>query len=292
MTQYPRTPARVTVWRPRPDPTSTAGEFFAAVTPNAVQIVGARVQFSIKKSLRKHPNPAEIRITNLTPETMAEFKPRPLRIALEAGHAGQLRQLFVGDVHYAQPYRQGPTVELRVQAKDGGRAYQWAQVDRSLAARTSLIDAVREVAAAMGLSLPVSVERHPGLRAAVVAHGLALVGRASDQMSLLLDPLGLGWSIQDGALQVLGPSDVRPGDAILIDEAAGMIGSPEWSPPTKAGAKPRVTVRVLLFPELAPGRTIEIRSEFVRGRYRIEDVTHTGDTFGPTWTTEAQGIPL
>ena len=85
---------------------------------------------------------------------------------------------------------------------------------------------------------------------------------------------------------------VAPGEAIRIDQAAGMIGSPDVAPPSKPGKKPTITVRCLLLPEAKPGGLVDIVSRTVTGLHRLRDITHTGDTHGEDWTTAMEVTAL
>jgi hypothetical protein len=273
--------ARLTIAKPR------AGSFFST-EPNAVEVENLQVRFEIKKSLKSTPNPATLTITNLAESTRDELAKLPQVAILEVAYGdAELERIFIGDVFYVGHEWAGPTVETKLQAHDGGRAYAHARVTQSLKAGSVVLEGVKAAAAALGLKLPPPVLTMPQLQQAATA-GLALAGRASDELSRLLTPFGLGWSVQDGNLVVLADSGVRPGQAILIDEAAGMIDTPKWSTPSKPGQRPTLAVDCLLFPEVAPGNTIQVKSRTANGLFKVTDVTHTGDTMGGDWMTSIE----
>lgn len=268
--------ARVTVWTPRPDPTTRLGAFFGAVVPNALVIEDPlRIEWQVQKDGKSQPNRATIKVNNLAESSRAELGTLPKRLLLEVGYRGQLRRLASGDVTYASHEKDGPTWTTTIVVGDGSRAYRFAEVNRAMAAGTTALEAVRQVAAAMGLELPAAVEARTDLRRQFTS-GLSIVGRAAAEMSRLLAPFGLAWSIQDGELAILDEVSTRPGDALVLDEAAGLIGSPAMAPPAKPGARPVMSARCLLYPELAHGRLLQVRSLTVNGRFRVESVTHTG----------------
>lgn len=283
--------ARLTIVKPRPDPRTGIGAFFGIEPTNALEIDGLRVQFEIKKSLGATPNSCAITVTNLAEATRAELAVSPLVAILEVGYGtGELRRLFAGDVFYVAHDLDGADWTTRLQLHDGGRAYAHARVVTSFKAGTTILAAVKAAAAALQVKVPPAVETLPALQRATTA-GLTLAGKASDEMSRLLTPFGLGWSIQDGALVVLtegGRSGIRPGEAILLNEAAGMIGSPKWGNPPKPGQKPPLSVRHLLFPELSPGGLVQVQSRTANGNFKLTDVTHQGDTEGGDWLTSVE----
>ncbi len=282
---------RVTLSKPRPAPQSKVGAFFGNLMPNGLEVETLRVRFEVKRSLSSTPNTATVVISNLAPASRAFVTEKPLVISLEAGHAGALRRLFVGDVIYAASKPVGPDIETTIQASEGGRAFLHARVNRSFAGGVPAIQAIKDAAAAMGLSVPADVVARIDLQQKF-QQGVTLAGRVSDELSRLLAPFGLGWSVQDGELQILDENTVlRPNQAILIDQAAGLIGSPEVAPPSKPGKKPTITLSCMLLPEARPGTQVKIVSRTVNGFHRIKEGTHKGDTHGSgsdSWTTSME----
>ena len=281
--------ARLTIVRPRPDPSTGAGSYFGTQRENALVIERLRIQFSIKKSLGKKPNAGELTITNLAEATRDQLAATPLVAILEVGYGdAELRRLFAGDVLSVTHDYDGTEWTTTLQAHDGGRALAHGRVRVGYRARTPALAVLREVARSLGLRLPRDTENLPALQQALTA-GASLSGRASEELSRLLEPLGLGWSIQDGDLVVLPERGIRPGEAILIDEAAGMIGSPKWGSPPKPGQRPPLSVECLLFPELEPGREVQVKSRTANGQFKVTAVEHAGDTEGGDWKTAIEG---
>ena len=122
--------------------------------------------------------------------------------------------------------------------------------------------------------------------------GASLSGLAHREVSRLLAPFGLTWSIQDGRLQIFAETTVRSGEAWRIDVASGMLGSPEWSSPPSKGKKPNVVARCQLFPQLTPGDRVELSSSTISGVFKLESVSHKGDTRDRDFETELEGSPV
>ena len=283
--------ARLTIWTPRPDPTTRLGAFFGAVVPNALVVENLRITWSVKKDGTSKPNAATISINNLAETSRAEVGRLPKRMALEVGYNGRLRQLWVGDLTHATHDKDGVTWTTTLVGADGSRAFKHAIVNRSLVAGTTVLQAVREAATALGLQVPAAVTTRTDLAKQFV-NGVALFGRAAAEMTKLLEPLGLSWSIQDGELVILDPVAVRPGDALVLDQPAGLIGSPSLGAPDKPGGRPKLSARCLVYPEIQPGRLLAVRSLTVNGRFRCEAVTHTGCNMDGDMMTELEAKPL
>lgn len=305
---------RVTVSKP-------SGYFDPGV--NAITITGLRVRFEAKKSLQTSCNTANVIISNLGSNERAQFQSKPLHVLVEAGYDGQLQRLFSGDVRWSNSQPVGADWETRLELADGDRAWRHARVNRSFRAGVTLRDALKDVTKSMGLTLPADVLALPGLRKPFTA-GLSLSGPARNELTRLLAPLGLAWSIQDGKLQILSADGTVTGTAARIAQTTGMVGSPEIAAPKlsrkrstgdpiqdkirgaptdpsdpsfalngrRGTIRPFLTVQHLLYPGLRPGSRILLDSLTAKGLFKLTEVTHSGDTHGADWHTRMEAVPV
>jgi hypothetical protein len=264
------------------------GDYFARV--DTTRITGLRISFSVVRTLDREPNDCSISVWNLNATTRAQLQARPLIVTLDAGHDGRLERVFSGDLYWvSDPPKLGSAdQETRLQVKDGGRAYQHARVLRSYAGGVTVRAALADVARSMGLALKLTSAAEAALRAQF-AGGTVLDGPSRDQMSRLLAPYDLRWSIQDGQLIVLGAKEFRASQPVKVSQETGMIGSPEEGVPDKEGEQPVITVRALLQPRSLPGDVVHVFSRRIRARIRADRVAHDGDTHGDTWQTTWEG---
>lgn len=276
---------------------TTADRFFVTETAQTV-ITGLRVQFRIERHLNSEPNTCAVTITNLAPETRAELQLDGTVVSIAAGHDGVARHLFTGDVKRAPSVRDGADRHTQILLADGVRAYAQARAQRSYRAGTPVLTVLRDAASSMGLLLPKELESSSELRASFAA-GYALEGATRDELTRLLAPFGYTWSIQDGKLQILRDDQVAPGAERLISsgpDGSGMIDVPTFAFPKatkkRGSRKPVLTVANLLYPELVPGCAIRVISEEVNGRFKLDTVTHEGDTHGDGWTTTMEAKSL
>lgn len=262
------------------------GKFFGE-RPNAVVITDLRVRFMVEKNLRSEPNTADVTITNLSAQSRSEVQARPLYVRLDAGFDGTLERLFTGDLRWATSSLERVDWDTKLQLGDGDRAFRYGRVNRSFEGGVSAHTAITETAKAMGLTVKISDAAARELRAQF-AGGLALTGAAQTELTRLLTPFGMSWSVQDGALQILRPDEHRANAAIVVSQAEGMIGSPEYGAPPKKHSKPILSVSVALNPRMIPGGRISVDSRNVKGIFRIERVVHRGDTHGDEWQTDLE----
>jgi hypothetical protein len=253
---------------------------------NAVVVTDLRVEFRVDKSLSSEPNTCSITVYNLAERTRSLLQDKPTLIRLDAGYEGSMSRLFVGDLVFSESMRTTADWESRLQVADGSRAYK-ARVNRGYARGVQARDALREIAQAMGTSPPRNIEGASELLSSYSA-GLVLDGPAHSALTKLLGAHGLEWSIQDGHLQILRPNDVRPDQAVLVSQETGMIGTPEHSAPKENGGKPTLSVQTLLDPRIHPGGRIALREP---GRlYKVERVSHTGDSHAEAWETHVEAV--
>lgn len=245
-----------------------------------------RVTFDIEKTLKKDPNSAEITVYNLAERTRFRFQEKPLHVRLDAGYDGFLERVFSGDLRWAESRHEGVDWETRMQLGDGDRAVRFGHVSRSFKGGVTIRTALTEAAKEMGFTLPNSVTASD--TAGQYVSGLSLHGNAGDELTRLLTPLGLAWSVQDGRLQILNERTTRPGEALLIAQDTGMIGTPEYGAPEKKGKPPVLTFRTLLKPALMPGGKVKLETTSINGVFRVERVRHSGDTHGEDWTSEVE----
>lgn len=272
----------------------------ARATIGALEVEGLRVQFKVAKSLQQEPNKLEVSIWNLSRDTRGKLteavEKQSAPVVVEAGYAAAAgspattEELFKGDARLISHVRQGPDWVTRLQSGDGAKAYKSARMVASFAPGTKRGTVIEEAAKSLGLPLGNLKERikahdFKGALTEFVG-GFAAAGKTATQLTELLDPLGLGWSIQEGQLQILGEKDTTSAQPIVLSPESGLIGSPEL------GDQGVVKVKSLLQPGIRPGRRIELDAESLQGLFRVERVTHSGDTHGADWYSEAELKPL
>jgi hypothetical protein len=260
---------------------------------NGIEITDLRIEFDVKRDLSKHPNSCSIKITNLGKTARTALSKKPLSVVLEAGYDGVTRVLFTGDMIFGASTLDGSDWTTLIQCGDGDRVNASARINRSYDSGTPVKDILKDIAKSMGQVLPSSVLNARDLDTQV--QGYAAFGSSTDQLSRLLTPHGYTHSIQNGKLQILKVVETTGGtrDEYLLDEAAGIIGSPEFGSPPRNGKAPHVTVNMLLYPELRPGARARVRSLAIPdSSFKIESVSHKGDTHGQPWTTSCELKPI
>lgn len=252
---------------------------------NAITVTDLRCAFSIEKDLKPHPNACTLSIWNLSDQTRYNLQESGLLIEVLAGYDGDLRRVFSGDVLYAFSERQDGDWITKIQLGDGLRAYNFARITKTYPSGTTYRTIVQDIATAMNLKLPNVTGTDLTKQ---ISGSVSLHGPAHQELTRFLDPHRMDWSIQEGQLVILRSTDILAGEALVISEDNAMVGSPTYGNPDKKGKSPVLTVSCLPYPEVSPGRTIEVQSRDIHGQFRVEKVKHTGDTFGDDRKTTAE----
>lgn len=279
--------ARVTVWEPKPD------SFFADPNAtNAIEIEQLRVTFNIVRTAKREPDTCEFSITNGSETTRGAFARKPACARIEAGYDGDLRTLFIGDLIYASSRLEGTDWVTTAQLGDGMRGFANARIAQTFNAGVTVLEALEALAGKLGFTVPPNVRRDPDMQAQFAA-GLTLAGAAQEQLQRMLTPYGYDWCVQNGQLVVLKSDEATPGNAIVIDAARGLIGSPETGAPTKDQKIPITTFKTLLNEQLLPGRLVSLTSRgFNNAVLKITKSTLAGDTRTGDFTTTCEALPL
>lgn len=256
------------------------------VTVDTIQITELQVKFTVKKSLKPEPNTLELRITNLNPKhRQALDQLKNVSVQLEAGYRNATSVLFLGDLRVTESsLRDGPDIVTTIGAGDGARACKTARAAVSIKGTAAPGDALRAVATAIGVGAG-NLEAAVG-RLAVVGvfpRGCVMTGNAAREMTHLCRSLSLEWSIQQGALQILPLGKALDGEAVVVSATSGMVGSPSID------AKGKLKVKMLMAPDIFPGRKIVLQGASLQGQFRVETTTHVGDLDGNDWYVDIEG---
>lgn len=258
------------------------------VVVDTIDVTGLDVQFSIKKSLKPDPNTCDLKVYNLNASHRSALEEmKTAAVMIEAGYEKGTSVLFVGTLRTAISVFEGASYVTALSSGDGEKAVRSARVNVSLKKGAKTADVIKAVAGALGvgegnLNDAVSKLSNTGV-GDLFSEGAVLSGSAAREMTNICRSAGLTWSIQDGKLQILALKTALEGEAIKLTPKTGLIDSPT------VDNNGIVTVRMLLMPDVFPGRAMVLESARIKGQYRLEECTYTGDTRGTDWYIEAKG---
>lgn len=245
--------------------------------PQDTGVPGFRIGFKIEKDTSSTINKAEIRIYNLSSNSRSLAENKDNIIELFAGYGKEPKLLFRGNPSRVISTIGGPDSVTTFEVGDGLKSFQNSRVDVSFKQGTPAKDIFQTLTNTMGLARG----EQKGIPEKAFSRGLSLSGPVRDHMNYLTDKMDLEWSVQNGALQILPKGKATDQAAFLLSAETGLIGSPNKK-------DKGLEVVSLLQPDINPGRTVEIQSKFVNGQFRVEKVSHEGDTADTAWFTRIE----
>lgn len=276
----------------------------ADASGNALDVSNLRCKFIVKQHTLQNPNTCDLRIYNLSASTLNRIKVGGefTRVRMTAGYDGQYGLIFDGSIVQTKNGRESKVdTFLDVIAADGDQAYNFATVNGTLAAGHTAEDHLKMVIDSMRPH-GVTAGYLPPLTSPPSPRGRVVYGMCRDELQRIATNNQCTWSIQNGAVTMLGNKAVLPGAAIVLTSKTGMLGLPIQ---TTEG----ILIRCLLNPNLLVGGAVKIDNKSVQqaridtsltggpqnaflpsikndGFYRMVVVEHSGDTRGTNFYSE------
>lgn len=249
---------------------------------------GLRTKFNIVRSLKQEANKAQLSIWNLTDDhrqRLADTDKTP--VSISAGYRDRFSRIFLGTLRAARSELDGADIVTSISSGDGEESLRKAKVSKTYPKATPIKLIISDIASELGIGLGNLEETIEKTRLptadTVTLSGVVVFGNAARELRFWLDSVGVEWSIQDGALQLLPKNGTLPSEAIRLTPKTGLVGSPT------VDNKGVMKATALLIPDLEPGRSVVVDSRFVKGAYRIEQVSYSGDTSGGDWYAQIEG---
>lgn len=256
------------------------------------------------------PNNAWIRVYNLSATTARLVREEFDRVTIDAGYADNRAVVFQGDVKQYRVGRENATdTYLDILAADGDLAYNFALLNKTMAAGWTHAQAMREAIGAMAeKGLQGGYINEKGLLGGTVPNprGKVLFGLPRVILRSSTRATGSTWSVENGRVNIVPLDGYVPGDAVVLNSLTGLVGIPEQ---TVDG----VHAKCLLNPRIVVGGLVQIDNASVNqtinrnpsapvpynqwtglqlladvsadGLYRVFVAEHEGDTRGPAWHT-------
>lgn len=245
----------------------------------ARQIRGLRIDFKIDKTNLSDPNKGTIKIYNLNADSRAAFEQKQSRVLLKVGYGTNpkdLVQIFVGDIRRVAHLKQGPDWITEIEGGDGEIDFTGSQIEKSFPPGTSVKSVIGDVVDQFK-NLKNTATNLVGVAGEFVT-GFVASGSVAGVLDNLTKKIGSEWSIQDEGVQIVPLGTPTFDTAVLVTPKTGLLGSPAK---TLIGYQ----ITTLLNPELKPNRLVAIKSRDVNASFRIQFVSHAGDTYQGQWTS-------
>lgn len=268
--------------------------------PNAgIDLSELHIRFEVRNTTAQVLKRAQIRIWNLREDTARQIQNEFTRVELSAGYGDDVGLIFQGQIAYIQAGKENATdTYVDIFAQDGDAAYNHSVSNRTLAkgwTPDQLYDALLQDLQPYGIT----AGHKPTFTSTAASRGMACYGMTRDYLRDLASQQGCEWNIEDGRLNFLPLTSYMPGQAIVLNSATGMIGTPKM---TIQG----LVVKSLLNSAIKSGGQVKIDNASIAslkinipyagidmapgtdadGAYTSRVVQHTGDNRGPEWYTD------
>lgn len=253
-----------------------------------------KVDFSVSKGIGSKQNTATISIWNLTASHRKQLGEEFDTIELKVGYRdGDLSTIFKGNIRDVTHTKETADVKSEMECGDGDEAYSKGAVSKTFPSGTKPKEVVDYLAGEMPGATKGEMKGIDDLPA--YKRPISLYGWSWSEMDKLGREHGFYWSIQNGQIEAVKNDRALQGTTVISRET-GMLGIPEI---TDKGVK----IKALLNPKVAPGRLIDVRSDFLDeesgrdkrksdeggGIFRVSDVTFSGTNRGDEFHVEAEG---
>ena len=253
---------------------------------------GLDIIFDVTKTLGKDPNTLDLTIFNLNEDHRSQLAQveKPF-VQLEAGYADGISLIFKGQTRTAVSYKDGPDWITEFHSGDAEQALTNSRINKSYKKGTPLGTIIEDLVSAIdvgkgNIQLRTALAKwtHGGRQ---TINGLVVSGSCKEELTGILESMGMEWSIQDNEMQILQTGKPIEGVAYVLSAETGMIGTPT------IGSENELNVAALLIGTIVPGSVIVIISQTkTKVGYRVETANYIGDLAGNDWYVQIEAKEL
>lgn len=270
----------------------------------AYKITDLHMTFELKKDNSKEPNKGFVSVFNLSDEVVNYLsinQRESLAVLLYAGYNGDEKLIFSGTIEWVQDTFKDETRETKFIFGDGTLNLTTATTARSYRKGTPTNQVLNDLIS--DLKLPKG--RVVDFGNQTIQNSMAFTGSASQNLDNLAKNTGSTFSVQDGAVYWTKEGSRFANVMFEISEDGGMVGVPTLKQPavskkkkkkdTKESAKTKeknvkedvgLTVTTLLNGAILPESTVYLNTKYIKGFYKVIELTHRGGYESGDWTTE------
>jgi hypothetical protein len=286
--------------------------YVTGASGDGLELSQFRITFHVHQNDFESPNHAEIKVYNLTRETMNQIQKEFSSVHLEAGYVGGNHgTIFQGTISQLRIGRENNLDNfMDILAHDGDSIYNDSFISASVEKGATLKQRVEVITSQMGIGF--SATPSPANPKYIVGalRGKVLFGLPRSELRNIASSCDSSWSIQDGKIQMIETSGYLPGEAVELSALTGLTGVPVQ---TDQG----VVLQCLLNQKIRIGSLIDLKNADISnteinnlvgysrykgivhfaplapdGKYRVLVAEHNGDTRGNDWNTEITALAV
>lgn len=191
-------------------------------TGESITINDADCDFSCVRDSAQEPNEAELTLWGITASTQNQIAVSGSTLSIAAGYRDEgLLTLFQGELISAVTVKPAEVYGLKIKIYESLIPFRASVTKRSFKKGQKLAEAIKQVAADMGLGYRLS----KGAAALVLDKPVSGVALSRDVLNSLCKPVNAAWSIQYQSLQITAGDSMTTGSALFSPDS-GLLGAP------------------------------------------------------------------
>lgn len=262
---------------------------------NGKLIEGLRFSFEISMTDTKETNKAEIRIYNLSQETIGLLEEKDSLAILKIGYdEDELSILFIGNIVEFEHDFNDADIITKITCKDGFIPLTSKKLSLSFAPNSSTTQIINKIIAELNLVKG----DYSFLPNYTYKQGFSFVGSPGVALDIILARIDYEWTIVNGVL-VISKNNESNGKIIMqfLSKNTGLIDKPKRFKEKMVKTKTKTNklmdgwkIKSLIIPSIQPKTLISVESEDVEGTFLVKAVKFIGDTHENDWIAEIDAI--
>lgn len=274
----------------------------ASTNKKSVVLQDNHIEFDIKNTADSKQNTLELKIFNLSQETIAIFDVKDVLVTLEVAYGdAPYVIIFRGDKASMKTERQETEVITTVIAAEGYVASREGRLQAAVGEGSTVKDVINKIIKEGFPEIKV-INISPDVTTKVYNKGYSISGGAKKALDDVCNANNLMWNIEKNETINVFP---KKGDikvkAFVLTPQNGLISTPEKTSQEVRNLKDDLDVppdagikfQCLLNPLLKAGSLVQIRGTFNSdGDYRMDSISHRGGYESDEWTTTVEAVRL
>lgn len=262
-------------------------------------IEGLQIKFEIIKSMQAKENTAKIEIFNLSLELRNQLNEEESLVRIYAGYSMYkgLVEIGQGDITKIRTNRNETDIATEMYLAEGLKKTRNNPIALSYTKDVKLGDILTNITASTGFTFrQIDMDSSK-----VIANSYADMGSLDHILSNLSLEYNFNWSIQNGVILLKGKKVTNNQEIMLFTPESGLIVNPEsvrkisrrlQKSKIVDQEEDKMNVQVMLQPQLQVSDIIAVESENLKGKFRIEKITHIGDTHENDWYSDLEVVAI
>ncbi len=262
-----------------------------------ITISGHKIAFEVTKSLKQEENEAKIEIYNLSNDLRKKIVLEESLVQLFAGYVQNQGavQIGQGTVCHISTAHTKVDIVTRVLFKDGLSNIKNNPLSIAYEKNVNVREVLSKIAKECGLGLKINGDIKGDIKG-----GFVMLGNMSTELNTLGNSFNFNWSIQNNILVICANKQTITSRIVLLTPKTGLIMNPESIKKVSQSLRKLkdnrqklndvnlFKVQALLQSQLQVNDVIAVESNELNGKFRVEKLTHLGDTRGNDWYTDME----